>query len=291
MIKLPCKITFIIISSLACAAIGAFLLVQEINLYKQVDFSPVCFITHIGPCGIPKVQQLTTHFEVNTITGFCLMIAAFGIVWAGSRSDKSRLSDQIVGLDTLPTESDYGRRYSRRTILILAVVIVVLTGTIIFQQIQVSYLRPIAFQEAVTENSWVGFSILLYAYELGAQGNSPHGVAPSLVTVLINNASCASLDKECDGYGYSFTIVNVCQNTTYYGTCNFSGGIEIFWYDPFTNALLITGTNANLTKGQATTVYGNWPKSEISSLRVSTSLFFQVSTNGGWASSIVTINT
>jgi len=132
------------------------------------------------------------------------------------------------------------RGYSKRTVLILVVVIVVLTGIVIFQQIQVSYLKPIAYQEAVTKNSWFGFFTALYASQL----NGAQGISPSFVTV-IENSACGSLHKECSGYDYSFSIDNVCQNTTYYGTCNFTYGVAIYWYNMFTNVLFITGDNVN----------------------------------------------
>ena len=127
--------------------------------------------------------------------------------------------------ETVPPQ----RGYPKRTVLILVLVIVVLTGIVIFQQLQISYLRPIAYQETVTRNSWVGFITMFYVSQL----NGALGITPSFV---------------------------------------------------------LTGDNLNLSQGRTVTVHGDWPQSAMSSLQVGNSMFFQVSTGGGWAASVVSIN-
>ena len=172
------------------------------------------------------------------------------------------------------------RQYSKKSVLLLIVVIGALTGVLIFQQIQISYLLPRAQQALKTEASWDGFGFQLYASQIGAvYGNNSE--APSLVVVPTNNNSnCLSISKSCDGYDYYFAIENVCQNTTYYGTCNLTGGEELWWYDVMTNVLFVTGGNVNVAPSQTGMIYGNWPKN--SSVAVGNLMILQVSTGLGW---------
>lgn len=171
-------------------------------------------------------------------------------------------------------------RQSRKTILLL-VVIAILGAVVIFQQVQISYLRPIALQETKTELAWGSLFTQLYGSEL-AYSIGPNSSAPSLIAVPINqNLTCLSINQSCHGYDYYFPIENLCKNDTYYGTCNFLGG-AIFWYDISTNVLFTTATNVSIPQGEIVVTYGDWPKNLGSSLAWGNALFVEVSSSGGW---------
>lgn len=183
------------------------------------------------------------------------------------------------------------KSYSIKTILLL-VVIIILAGIVIFQQVQMSYLQPLA-QKNKTELLWIQLATTLYTSELGALSISNHS-APPLVVVPYDTGlytTCASVHRGCNGYDYSFDIINVCQNSTYYGTCNFMGYL-IYWYDITKNVLFITGlNNISIPQGQTVTTNGNWGNGSYSYAPAFDDLMFlEVSTSGGWATAVLSIN-
>lgn len=97
--KLDRATTLVIVASLACATVGAFLVIQAINLY-QVVFSPdtnFCFLVHQVVCNSFKIAaQWDLNVIEYAVSGVCLFIAAFEIVLLGSHFDKRKHFEEIL---------------------------------------------------------------------------------------------------------------------------------------------------------------------------------------------------
>lgn len=171
-------------------------------------------------------------------------------------------------------------------LVLLIVLIAVLVGIIVYQQVEINNLLPITQQESKTQLAWNNLAVSLYLSEIQAIG--PNTSLPSMIVLTIahDNSSCASDHQTCDGYDYFFGIQNVCANSTYYGTCNF-GSVVIYWFDPTNNVLFTTSSNVTLPQGQLVMIHGNWPSGYAPSDRFP--LLVEVSTSGGWAAATMSI--
>ena len=185
-------------------------------------------------------------------------------------------------------EQSLRRHFSTKTVLLL-VIVAILAGITIVQQVQITNLRPIASQELRTEQSWLNFEMNLLPSESASQSGAAWGangenVSLVIVSLDMNNSSCFSFHGDCNGYNYYFNLENVCLNSSYFGTCNFSG-FSIFWYDVSANGIAFTTLleNVSIPQGQAVTVHGNWPNRAFSYIAVNDLIFLEVSTSGGWA--------
>lgn len=179
----------------------------------------------------------------------------------------------------------------RSTTILLLVIMVILLGIVIFQQVEISYPRPQPeYILTKTGQDWMNFATLLYARELGTvNGNRSEAPSEIVLPLDTDNSTCVSTDRACFGYDYYFPIENVCQNSTYYGTCNFTG-YETYWFDITKNVFLTTALNVSIPKGQTVEIHGDWPQSDNSSIGVSDLMFVVVYTSGGWAMSSTSID-
>lgn len=89
----------------------------------------------------------------------------------------------------------------------------------------------------------------------------PNG--PSYV-YFIPNETCVSVTTDCSGYDFSFTFGNACDNSSYYGTCDFSFIGGVYFYDANTNALIhvtqgLCCSPYQILQNSNAAVSGNWP--------------------------------
>lgn len=187
-------------------------------------------------------------------------------------------------------ENNERKGYSAKTILLL-VVIAILAGIVVFQGVQISYPRPQPeYVFTKTGQDWQNFATLLSVSQIGnVNANNSENPSEIVLPLDMGNSTCVSTDRACLGYDYYFPIENTCQNTTYYGTCNFTG-YAAYWFDITKNVFLTTELNISILKGQTVEFHGDWSQSDNSSIGVDDLMFVVVSTTGGWAMSATSID-